>query len=87
MTQTKSTVREIARGLRSAKPIEIEWCGVDDAGTLFGLSRPRIFKAIALNQIDSIHLRDPGNVKGIRLLNVSSIRSYLNSFREPAAAK
>jgi hypothetical protein len=87
VTQYKSTVREIARGLRSAKPIEIEWCGVDDAGTLFGLSRPRIFKAIALNQIDSIHLRDPGNVKGIRLLNVSSIRAYLNSFREPASAK
>jgi hypothetical protein len=57
-----------------------EWGGVGDVTRLFGLSRPRIFKLIALEQIESIHLKEPGKKKGIRLIRLESIRNYIRGF-------
>ena len=57
-----------------------EWGGIGDVSRLFGLSRPRIFKLIALKAIESIHLKDPDKKKGIRLVNFDSVRSYIKSF-------
>jgi hypothetical protein len=78
------TAAQVLQTVARAQPLEAEWIRINDVNRLFGLSRPRVFKAIALGQLDSVHLRDTGKQKGIRLVSVASIRAYIESFRENA---
>jgi hypothetical protein len=80
------TAAQVLQTVARSQPLDAEWIGVKDTDRIFGLSRPRVFKLIALGQLDSVHLRDVGKSKGIRLISVSSIRAYIESFREGAAA-
>jgi hypothetical protein len=45
----------------------------------FSISRPFVFEAFHRG-VKSIHIKRPGKVKGIRLVNVASMRDYLLSF-------
>jgi hypothetical protein len=62
----------------------VEWYRVNTCIAAFGLSRPALFKLIALNKIKSVHIRQPGSTKGIRLINAASMREYIASFEEAA---
>jgi hypothetical protein len=81
---TRVTAAQVLQTVARAHPLDAEWVKINDASRLFGLSRPRIFKLIALGQLDSVHLRDTGKLKGVRLISVASIRAYIESFREDA---
>jgi hypothetical protein len=80
---SRVTAAQVLQTVARAQPLDAEWLKVNDINRVFGLSRPRIFKAIALGQLDSVHLRETGKTKGIRLVSVASIRAYIESFREP----
>jgi hypothetical protein len=45
----------------------------------FGVSRPFVFEAFHKG-VKSIHLKRPGATKGVRLVNVKSMREFLLSF-------
>jgi hypothetical protein len=81
---TRVTAAQVLQTVGRSQPLDAEWIKVNDVSRIFGLSRPRVFKAIALGELDSVHLRETGKTKGIRLVSVASIRSYIESFREPA---
>jgi hypothetical protein len=59
-----------------------EWLRVNACIQAFGLSRPALFKLIALDRIRSVHIKQPGASKGIRLINAQSMRDYIASFEE-----
>jgi hypothetical protein len=46
----------------------------------FGISRSHIFQLRADGTLESIHLKRPNATRGVRLIKVSSVRDYLNSF-------
>jgi hypothetical protein len=81
---TRVTAAQVLQTVARSQPLDAEWVKVNDVSRIFGISRPRIFRAIALGQLDSVHLRDTGKTKGIRLVSVASVRAYIESFREPA---
>jgi hypothetical protein len=71
-------------GLKIAGVVQPEWLRVNDAVTVFGLSRPHLFKAIFLDKVKSVHVKRPGAKKGIRLIEVESLRDYIKGFAEAA---
>ena len=60
-----------------------EWLRINATVQAFGLSRP-LFKLIALDKIRSVHIKQPGASKGIRLINAQSMRDYIGSFEVAA---
>ena len=50
-----------------------------------GLSRAKLYELTAAGRIRSISLREPGQVKGVRLFELASVLSYLESFETTAA--
>jgi hypothetical protein len=72
------------RGIKFADEFKTEWLRVNDAVKGFGLSRPFLFQLIALNRIRSVHIRRDGAEKGIRLIDVQSLREYISSFETTA---
>lgn len=81
-TITARQVIATARRMPLPKDVLPEWAGVGDVTRLFGLSRPRIFRLIALDQIESVHVKDPGKKKGIRLIRLESVRAYIRGFAD-----
>jgi hypothetical protein len=71
-------------GLKPAAEFRTEWYRVNACIQAFGLSRPALFRLIALNKIRSVHIKQPGSQKGIRLINAASMREYIASFEEAA---
>jgi hypothetical protein len=71
-------------GLKVAGVIQPEWLRVNDAVMVFGLSRPHLFKAILLDKVKSVHVKRRGAKKGIRLIEVESLRDYIRTFAEAA---
>jgi len=69
-------------GLKTAGLIQPEWLRVNDAVMAFGLSRPHLFRAIVQNLVKSVHIKNPGAKKGIRLIETQSLRDYINTFSE-----
>jgi len=54
-----------------------EWIRINDATEMFGLTRPHLFRLIAEGKIKSRHLMRDGAAKGIRLIEVQSLRDYI----------
>jgi hypothetical protein len=69
-------------GLKPAAEFRTEWYRVNACIQAFGLSRPALFKLIALNKIKSVHIKQPGSSKGIRLISAVSMREYIGSFED-----
>jgi hypothetical protein len=69
-------------GLKIAGVVQPEWLRVNDAVVVFGLSRPHLFRAILLDKVKSVHVKRPGAKKGIRLIEVKSLRDYIRTFAE-----
>ena len=69
-------------GLKAIGVVQPEWLRVNDAVLVFGLSRPHLFKAIVQDRVKSVHIKNPGAKKGIRLIEIQSLRNYINTFSE-----
>jgi hypothetical protein len=63
-------------------PLTPEFCRMSDLRVLFGITRSMAYLLIDEGKIKSVSLRRPGNVKGVRLVHVASVREYLNSLLE-----
>lgn len=51
-----------------------------------GLSRAKLYELTSAGRIRSISLREPGQVKGVRLFHLASVLTYLEGFEEVATA-
>ena len=56
-----------------------EFGRVQDVQRLFGVKRGILYRWINENKIKSVCIREPGNVQGVRLIHLASVRDYINS--------
>ena len=63
-----------------------EWMRLPTRGRdpIFGLTRPWYYSAIKAGAIRSSCLRRPGALTGVRLVNVASVRQYIEQHIEVA---
>ena len=85
--QRAKIVAELNRQLRTADRIEPEYLKVDDCHHAFGLSRGFLFPLLISGQIRSVHIKQPGRSRGIRLVDVKSLREYLARYEVGAQTK
>lgn len=50
-----------------------------------GIGRSSLYELIAGNQIRSAVIRKPGNVRGIRIVSLSSLEAFLNKMADSNA--
>jgi hypothetical protein len=70
--------------VEAAQRMEPKWLRIPVASRISGLSRTHLFNAIARDEIRSVHVKQPGNEKGIRLISFESLMQYVESFGEVA---
>jgi hypothetical protein len=56
-----------------------EFVRVNQLYKIFGLKRGIIYRWINEGRIKSVCLREPGNIQGVRLIHLASVRDYINS--------
>jgi hypothetical protein len=61
-----------------------EFLRTNDVHTYFGIKKGTLYNLSNLGKIRGVTLRPTGGVKGVRLWNVESIRSYIESQKEQA---
>jgi hypothetical protein len=62
------------------------WARMPKAGEkIQGLSRAHLYQLLTANKIRSKAIRQPGRIKGIRLVWVPSVVEYINNFPDPTA--
>jgi hypothetical protein len=77
-----SAVTELNRILVSGTILQPEYATVRITTALFGVPRTELFKLIAEDKIHSVHYKKKGAKKGIRLIHLGSLRTYLETFAE-----
>jgi hypothetical protein len=60
--------------------LQPEYGTIRTTSALFGISRTVIFRLLAEGQISAIHYKQAGTCKGVRLVNLQSVRDHLQSF-------
>jgi hypothetical protein len=84
MRQHLGVSRDPKKKLESAfEPVYVK---VSTAAFMFGLSRTRLFKLLAEGKIKTRYVVQPGNNRGIRLVELASLRAYIESFPAEAPA-
>ena len=73
----KTTIEPVAAGnINHTAP---EFVRVKDVQKIFGLKRGITYRLIGDGRIKSVCLREPGNIQGVRLIHLASVRDYINS--------
>ena len=75
-----SSVRELNRLLVGGAVLQPEYATVRTTTALFGVPRTELFRLIAEDKVRSIHYRKEGARKGVRLIHLGSLRTYLENF-------
>ena len=75
-----SSVRELNRLLVGGAVLQPEYATVRTTTALFGVPRTELFRLIADDKVRSIHYRKEGARKGVRLIHLGSLRTYLENF-------
>ena len=81
---TKKRVTELLKDYHSGLPV---WIRAPKIGTEYwaGLSRAKLYQLTELGHIRSVSIREPGQVKGVRLFHLESILSFLERCEKEAA--
>jgi hypothetical protein len=56
------------------------WLRLPDAVAYSGIGKRTLYKAITEGQVKSVCVRQNGRAKGIRLVNLQSLESWISSF-------
>ena len=56
-----------------------EFGRVNDVQKLFGVKRGILYRWIGEGKVKSVLIREPGNIQGVRLIHLASVRDYINS--------
>jgi len=76
-----TTSKALARGFQQAGELAPEWCRLPAPGArckFSGLSRTSLNEAIERGDIRAITIRQHGATRGIRLISVPSLQSWLD---------
>jgi hypothetical protein len=76
--QTKQAPRYTTAAVRAAIVTEPEFIEVPLMKPMFAIGRTATFELIKRRKIRSVNLRREGKSKGRRLIEVASVREYLN---------
>jgi hypothetical protein len=68
-------------------PVKPEWLRISDACRVSGLGRSLLYQHLKAGRIKSVCLRQRNKVRGIRLVNTDSLRSFIESFTNEPAIK
>jgi hypothetical protein len=60
--------------------LQPEFATVRVTSALFGLSRTQLFKLMTEGKINAIHYKQAGSKKGVRLIDLASVRQHLKTF-------
>jgi hypothetical protein len=71
------TIAPIAVG--NTCQIQPEFVRVNDVQKILGIKRGILYRWIAAGKIKSVCIREPGNLQGVRLIDLASVRDYINS--------
>ena len=71
------TTEQIAVG--NTQQVLPEFGRVPDVQKLFGVKRGILYRWIGEGKIKSVCIREPGNIQGVRLIHLESVRNYINS--------
>ena len=64
-----------------------EWGRVNDVQKMFGVKRGILYRWINEGKVKSVLIREPGNIQGVRLIHLASVRDYINSQFQQAAKR
>jgi hypothetical protein len=78
-TVTTNKLRFGAITLQELQAVEPEYERIPAICRRFGVSRPFVFESFHKG-VKSLHIKKPGKLKGVRLVSVSSMREFLQSF-------
>jgi hypothetical protein len=56
-----------------------EFGRVNDVQKLFGVKRGILYRWISEGKVKSVCIREPGNIQGVRLIHLASVRNYITS--------
>jgi hypothetical protein len=56
------------------------WAKLQPASDRYGMSRPEIFRACVVGDIEAVHVKKAGRSRGIWLVNVASLEPFIRSF-------
>lgn len=62
-----------------------EFVRVNDVQKWFGIKRGLLYRWIKMGKVKSVCIRESGNIQGVRLIHLASVRDYINSQLEKAA--
>ena len=62
-----------------------EFGRVNDVQKLFGVKRGILYRWIKEQRVKSVCIREQGNIQGVRLIHLASVRDYINSQFQQAA--
>ena len=77
--ETTPANRPVQKQQRTPEP---EFVRVQDVQRIFGVKRGILYRWINEGRIQSVCVCDPGNKQGIRLVNLASVRTYIESRKE-----
>lgn len=62
-----------------------EFGRVKDVEKHYGVKRGILYRWIKEGKVKSVCIREPGNIQGVRLIHLASVREYINSQFQNAA--
>jgi len=73
--------------IQTTEPVEVgnrngvlpEFGRVKDVQDLFGVKRGLAYRWMNQGKIKSVLIREPGNIQGVRLIHLASVRDYITS--------
>jgi len=74
---SKLTIEPVAAG--NTSQTLPEFGRVRDVQKLFGVKRGILYRWIKEQRVKSVCIRESGNIQGIRLIHLASVRDYINS--------
>ena len=76
------TLVPVEASLGFVSPLEPEFLRVKGVELMFGIKRGKLYALINEGKIKSKTLRSRGTVRGIRLIDIQSVREFINSSEE-----
>lgn len=71
------TIETVTEG--QTKDLLPEFGRVKQVEQLFGVKRGILYRWINDNKVKSVCIRESGNIQGVRLIHLASVRNYINS--------
>ena len=82
---TATPLKEAAAKAFDRPGLDSEFCRPGDCNRLFGLKRGFVYGLEKAGLIRTVSLRQPGQIKGVKLINVASVRAFLHAQMDKVA--